>query len=207
MISDRRLAKIQRVVANRQQMTVVLENVHDKHNIGAVMRTCDSVGIQELYVVYTDGRLDEEHFEAGKTSASSARKWLITHFFSDLESCMEAVKKKYDKIYATHLGHESKSIYRMDFTESIAFVFGNEKDGITEEMMQHVDQNIIIPQVGMIESLNISVACAISLYEAKRQRIEADLYGHDFDENNPSHAGGLAHFIKINDLRYEHRRS
>ena len=89
---------------------------------------------------------------------------------------MEAVRKKCDKIFATHLGVESHSLYELDLTQPVALVFGNEHTGVTDECLGLCDGNFIIPQMGMVQSLNISVACAITLYEALRQRNLAGFY-------------------------------
>lgn len=137
------------------------------------MRTCDSVGIQELYVLNTTiGR----HQKFGKKSSASAAGWLTIHQFDNTEECIAAIRKKYSKIFATHLGTESYSLYELNLTEPVALVFGNEHSGVTEECLKHCDGNFIIPQVGMVQSLNISVACAVTLYEAFRQREAAGMY-------------------------------
>lgn len=150
-----------------------MENVNDPHNISAVMRTCDSVGIQEIYVLNTRmGR----HDKFGKKSSASAAGWLTIHQFDNTEACFEALRKKYSKIFATHLGAESHSLYDLKLTEPVALLFGNEHAGVTEDALKLCDGNFIIPQVGMVQSLNISVACAVTLYEAFRQRQAAGLY-------------------------------
>lgn len=176
MITDTRLQKFARVASQRQQMTVIIENVHDRHNIGAVMRTCDSVGIQEIYVLYTHAHLTEKHLNDVKSTSTGARKWLDIHFFDNNEACFKAVKQKYDTILATHLDEEGQSLYQQNLTGNVALLFGNEHAGITKEALAYADGNYIIPQYGMVGSLNISVACAISLYEAARQRTAAGLY-------------------------------
>ncbi len=176
IITEERLNKFTRVAASRQHMTVILENVHDKHNIGAVMRTCDSVGVQELYILYTDPGLGKAHLDRVKASSTGVRKWLDIHFYMDVDECMTAVKKKYDKIYATHLDEESQSLYATDLSEGVALLFGNERDGVSQEALTYADGNILIPQYGMVDSLNISVACAVTLYEASRQRLSKDMY-------------------------------
>lgn len=181
LITEARLEKFRKVANVRQKMTVILENVHDPHNIGAVMRSCDAVGIQELYIIYTDKRLDEEHFEIGTKSASSAKKWLDTYFFKSWEKLNAAIRNKYDRILATHLTESSKSIYNTTLTDNIAFLFGNEKEGISNEALSYIDQNILIPQYGLVQSLNISVACAVTLYEALRQRHKDGLYNSDLE--------------------------
>ena len=173
-MTPEREKRITDVLNNRQAgLVVVMENVQDPHNISAVMRTCDAVGVQDIFVLTTT---IARHKKFGKKSSSSALGWLTIHQYSDVEACMAAVKEKCDKIYATHLGVTSKSLYDLDLTGRIALVFGNEHAGITEECLAHCDGNFIIPQVGMVQSLNISVACAITLYEAFRQKTLAGHY-------------------------------
>ncbi len=173
-MTPERKAKINRVLNHRQpDLTVVLENVHDPHNIAAVMRTCDAVGIQEIYVLNNAITM---HKKFGKKSSASAAGWLTIHKYDDTAACMQALKQKYAKIYATHLSESASSLYDLKLTEPVALVFGNEHGGITEECLSYCDGNFIIPQVGMVQSLNISVACAVSLYEAYRQREIAGYY-------------------------------
>lgn len=164
-------------VLNKRQhdLTVVLENVFDPHNISAVMRTCDAVGVQEIYVLNTK---IPPHKKWGPRSSSSAAKWLTVHQFEDHQACFAVLRKKYQLIYTTHLASGSVDLYDLDFTGSVALIFGNEHDGVSEESRSLADGNFIIPQVGIIRSLNISVACAVSLYEAFRQKKEASHYSH-----------------------------
>ena len=149
-----------------------MENINDPHNIAAVMRTCDAVGIQEIYVLNTK---INTHKRFGTKSSSSAAKWLTIHQFTDAATCFSVLRSKYDKIYTTHLAADSIGLYDIDFTNRIALVFGNEHDGVSEEIRQMGDGNFIIPQMGIIQSLNVSVACAVSIYEAMRQK---KLAGH-----------------------------
>lgn len=173
-MTPERKAKIRRVLNHRQpDLTVVLENVHDPHNISAVMRTCDAVGIQELYILNTK---IARHEKFGKKSSASAAGWLTIHEFDNVEACAQALKQRYAKLYATHLDTEAASLYQLNLTEPAALVFGNEHSGVSEECLQYCDGNFIIPQVGMIHSLNISVACAVTLYEAFRQREQKGFY-------------------------------
>ena len=116
------------------------------------------------------------HKKFAKTSSASALGWLTIHQYTDTAQCMAAVKQLCDKVYATHLGAASCSLYDLNLTQRVALVFGNEREGVTEECLSYCDGNFIIPQVGMVQSLNISVACAITLYEAYRQRSLAGYY-------------------------------
>lgn len=173
-MTPERKQRITSVLRYRQpDLTVVMENVHDPHNIAAVMRTCDSVGIQEIYVLNT---IVAGHIKFGKKSSAGVVRWLTVHQFDDTEACMKAVKEKYKNIFATHLGEQAVSLYELDLTEPVALVFGNEHDGVTEECLKYCNGNFIIPQVGMVKSLNISVACAVSLYEAYRQKALKGVY-------------------------------
>ncbi|MES2775944.1 MAG: RNA methyltransferase [Bacteroidota bacterium] len=173
-MTPERTEKLQKVLRKRQaDMTLVLENVHDPHNISAVMRTCESVGIQDLFVLNT--RLPT-HKKFGERSSSSALKWLTIHQYDNAEACFGELRKRNFRIYTTWLGDGSADLYEMDFTTPVAIVFGNEKTGVSDEIRALADGNMVIPQVGIIQSLNISVACAVTVYEAFRQKRLAGHY-------------------------------
>jgi tRNA (guanosine-2'-O-)-methyltransferase len=159
-------------VLNKRQpdLTVVLENVFDPHNISAVMRTCDAVGIQDIYIL---NNKIPPHRKWGAKSSSSAAKWLTIHQFTDAIGCFTELRKHYKKIYTTHLSTDALDLHELNLTEPVALVFGNEHSGVSEEIIGMADGNFIIPQVGIIKSLNISVACAVTLYEAFRQKNNA----------------------------------
>lgn len=162
-------------VLNKRQpdLTVILENVFDPHNVSAVMRTCDAVGIQEVFIL--NNRIPP-HKKWGYRSSSTAAQWLTIHQYTNAEECFTDVRKKYEKIFATYLSQRATSLYNLDLTESVALVFGNETFGVSEDVLSFTDGSFIIPQVGIIKSLNISVACAVTLYEAFRQKKIAGHY-------------------------------
>jgi tRNA (guanosine-2'-O-)-methyltransferase len=173
-MTEEREKKINRVLDFRQEnLTVILENVFDPHNIAAVIRTADAVGVSEMYIVNT---ILPTYKQFGKRSSSGAINWMRLHEFDNLADCITAVRKKYNKIYSTHLGTDSVTMHELNLTDSVALAFGNEQKGLTAEFLKESDGNFIIPQVGMIQSLNISVACAVSLYEAYRQKNVAGHY-------------------------------
>ena len=173
-MTPEREERLKNVLYKRQQdLTVVLENVFDPHNISAVMRTCDAVGIQDMYVLNTK---IGKHKKWGARSSSSAAKWLTVHEHSDASVCFTELRKKFPLILTTHLSSSAVSLFEIDFTNPVALIFGNEHDGVSEEIRALSDGNFVIPQVGMIRSLNISVACAVSLYEAFRQKQAASHY-------------------------------
>lgn len=183
-ITVARHQKIQNLVAKRQEdLVLLLENVWDPHNIGAVLRTCDAVGIADVYILYTDDRIDEDWFNEAKRTAKGSEKWVRTHYFEDLKKCVQAIRQKVNLLIGTHLSSGAKSLYELNLTQPVALVFGNESEGITDELLSQLDMNMFIPQIGMVQSLNISVACAISLYECYRQR-ETKIKEQSFDMDN-----------------------
>lgn len=178
-MTNERREKLEKVIRYRQPgLGVVLENVFDPHNISAVMRSCDAVGIQDIYILNTK---IPRHKKWGARSSSSAAKWLSVHQFDDAAGCFAVLRSRYDKIMTTHLSSDAVTLYDMDLTRNIALVFGNEHAGVSEEIRALADGNFIIPQVGIIQSLNISVACAVSIYEAYRQRSNAGFYSGESD--------------------------
>jgi tRNA (guanosine-2'-O-)-methyltransferase len=167
MASERRIKKLKTVLRHRQpDLTVVVENVHDPHNVSAMLRSCDATGVMEVQLIYTD----EEFPDIGKKSSASAKKWVGRRKFASVRECYSKLREEGFTIYATHLGKKSKSLYDLNLKKKVALVFGNEHRGVSPETAKLADENFQIPMVGMIQSLNVSVACAVSLFEALRQR-------------------------------------
>lgn len=172
--TPKRVERFKKVLEKRQKdLTVVLENISDPHNLSACLRSCDAVGILEVCLVY-DG--SQEFPRLGESSSASARKWIEARKFTSVEECFNLLRTEGKKIYTTHMSSEAKSLHELDLTEPAALVFGNEHAGISDRALKLADANFLIPQVGMIQSLNISVACAVSVYEAFRQRNAKGMY-------------------------------
>jgi tRNA (guanosine-2'-O-)-methyltransferase len=173
-VTPERYQRLTSVLNKRQgDITIVLENVFDPHNISAVMRTADAAGLQDIYILNTK---IPKHKKWGAKSSSSAAKWLSIHQFTDAAECFSSLRKRYSTILTTHLSSDAVSLHQLDLTQPIALVFGNEHSGVSDEIRALADGNFIIPQVGIIRSLNISVACAVTLYEAFRQKSNAGHY-------------------------------
>lgn len=172
--SPTRIANVERAVACRQfDLTVVLENVHDEHNVAAVLRSCDAVGIDEIHLIYHSGQSLPVF---GKKTSGGARKWVRQHKHDSVEECFDVLRKRGYRILATRLDDSAVSLYDTDFTKPTAVVFGNEHSGVTDTAVALADGTIMIPQVGMVQSLNISVACAVTVFEASRQRRACGMY-------------------------------
>jgi tRNA (guanosine-2'-O-)-methyltransferase len=183
-MKKRRAEKFRKVADRRQpDITVILENVTDMHNIGAVLRTCDSIGVTEVFVLNTEPHLQTETIVIGKRTSMGTRKWVQVNYFTSIDACFKKVREKYHRILGTHLDETSTGIYELDLTQPVALLFGNEHSGLSDAARQQIDGNFIIPQVGMAESLNVSVACAVTLYEAYRQRKAKGFYDPPFRQS------------------------
>jgi tRNA (guanosine-2'-O-)-methyltransferase len=177
-MTPERKKRLTQVAACRQlDLTVVLENVHDPHNISAVLRSCDAVGIGRIYYLRTDQRIVEDiRLVLGQKSSAGTKKWVEIIQFDRLEDLMSLLRSQYTRIIGAALKPKAESLYTLDLAQSTALVFGNEHDGISEELSAVLDGHFVIPQKGMVQSLNISVACAVTLFEALRQRDLKGLY-------------------------------
>jgi tRNA (guanosine-2'-O-)-methyltransferase len=172
-----RREKVERVLKKKQpDLTLVFENVNNPHNIYAITRTCDSTGILDIYAVYDENQSMPKPQKSGKKSSSSGIKWINIHQYSNVEKCIDKLKEDDFIICCTDLREDSISIYDFDFTQKIALIVGNERYGVSENVAKMSDYNLYIPMIGMIRSLNVSVATAVILYEAFRQRQVAGMF-------------------------------
>ena len=171
IVLQKRIDRIRNVVENRQEnLIVVLEDVHDPHNASAILRTCDALGIQNVWFAFeTEQRYNPG--KIGKASSSSANKWLDFAVFDSSASCIEALKQQGYSIVVTALTDASVSLmeYRAG-NGKIAVVVGNEHRGVSDAMLAASDTVLQIPMFGFVQSLNVSVATAIVLWEITRQR-------------------------------------
>jgi tRNA (guanosine-2'-O-)-methyltransferase len=173
--TDKRMEKLADAALLRQNdLTVVLENIHDPHNISACIRSCDAVGISTIHVINTIA--PKPYRRLGKKTSAGSVKWVKTRKWKSVKECYDLLHSQGYKIYTTALGEKSQDLYELDLTQKTAMVFGNEHDGISDEALELSDANYVIPQMGMISSLNISVACAVSLFEAMRQKRQVGHY-------------------------------
>ncbi|OGU72549.1 MAG: RNA methyltransferase [Ignavibacteria bacterium RBG_16_34_14] len=173
MKSEKRTNKIISVLQARQKsLHVIFENIHDPHNVSAIFRTCDSVGIGKVSLVYNI----EKFPKIGKKSSASAYKWIERERSKNIKDCAASLKKEGFRIFVSSIDPDSKMIYDLDLTQKSAIIFGNEHRGVSKEAEEIADEKFIIPMYGMVQSLNVSVAAAIVLYEALRQRQIKGMY-------------------------------
>ncbi|TDJ52927.1 MAG: RNA methyltransferase [Ignavibacteria bacterium] len=159
--------------ARQPTLKLVIENIHDPHNVSAIFRTCDAAGIPKVSLLY----YIEKFPKIGKKSSASAFKWIEREKFKSVEECYNTLRKDGFKIYASQISDDAKEIFDLDFTDKVAIVLGNEHRGISEEAAKLADERFLIPMYGMVQSLNVSVSAAITIYEALRQRKLKGMYG------------------------------
>ncbi len=173
MISEKRLKRFRTVAANRQSgLAIVLEDIHDPHNAAAILRTCDGLGVQDVYVIF-----EQEAFynikKIGKVSSSSANKWLTFHIYRSAKECFRDLKKQKYQICATILDPKAKNLLTTNLTaKKLALVVGNEHRGISPTAVKSADTLLYFPMRGFVESFNVSVSAAVFLYEIIRQRMK-----------------------------------
>lgn len=170
-LSTHRSEKIASVVSKRQRgFILVLEDIHDPHNAAAILRSADAFGIFDIRFIFSR----EKPFDPkiiGKSSSSSANKWMDFTMYASIQECCAHLKKENYHIFTTALHTSGVSPYSYEFLEhSIAIIFGNEHRGVTDDAIQLADTILTIPMCGMVESLNVSVSAACIMAEITRQR-------------------------------------
>lgn len=167
-----RFRRLRAVLSRRQpDLTLLAERVHKPRNLSAILRTCDAVGILDVHAVPADEglRLDDE-------ISASAADWLRVHPHGALDDAVRTLRDGGFRIVAAHPGPDASDYRRVDYTGPTALLVGTELYGVSDEALTLADQSVTIPMAGMVRSLNVSVATALLLYEAYRQREEAGLY-------------------------------
>ena len=171
--TDNRKQRILDVLARRQKdLTVVLNNIHDPHNVSAVLRSSDAFGVGEAHLLYTDTAFPQ----LGHKSSASAKKWVELKRHKSARELVERLRASGHQVLSTGFGPGAKSVADWDMTIPTAVILGNEHDGVAEELQGLVTDHIYIPMQGMVQSLNVSVAAAVILYEAFRQRMVKGMY-------------------------------
>jgi tRNA (guanosine-2'-O-)-methyltransferase len=171
-MTPERYARIREMLAARQpDLTVCMEQVHKPHNVSAVIRTADAVGVNEVHAVWPSSRMRTQgSFAAGSNS------WVQVKTHKTIQEAVAKMKAMGMQVLATNLSDKAVDFRAIDYTRPTCILLGQEKTGITPEALALADSDIIIPMVGMVQSLNVSVASALILYEAQRQRENAGMY-------------------------------
>lgn len=171
-----RKTRLREVLRQRQDtLALILTNIHDPHNVSAIYRTCDAFGVPRVYLHYTT-----VPFPAlGKKSSASARKWVDTVRHVDKAELFHSLHDSGHQILATTFSKSARPLREWNFLKPTAIILGNEHAGVEQELVDGADGELYIPMHGMIQSFNVSVAAAIILAEAARQREEAGFYARE----------------------------
>lgn len=171
--SPERRARMESVLSHRQKdLALVLANIHDAHNVSAIYRSCDAFGVATVHLYYTDTPFPV----LGSKASGSARKWIESKRHKNKEALTAALRQQSCQVLATSCSPQARPLQSWDFTKPTAIIMGNEHRGVDEELHDIVDGELYIPMMGMIQSFNVSVAAAIILAEAARQRQAAGMY-------------------------------
>lgn len=172
-MGERRREKVDRVLADRQSdLTVLAERLHKPRNFSAIVRTCDAVGINEMHAVS-----GEDGVAVHWKTSQGAEKWVAVHVHDSLQQACDGLRGRGFQLVAANLSERAVDYREVDYTLPTALLVGTELFGVSEQAAAQADREIMIPMKGMTQSLNVSVACAVVLYEALRQRDAAGLYG------------------------------
>lgn len=167
-VSEARQRRIERVLAGRTRtVATVVEGIVNLGNVSAVMRTAEALGFQDLHVI-----TGQAQFKDSKRTSIGAEKWLDVYDWPTPAACAAALKADGYRILVTHLDEDARPIDTFDFTQRTAIVLGNERDGVSREMLDVADGRCILPMTGFSQSYNISVAAAIALYHAYSDRLQ-----------------------------------
>ncbi len=170
-VLPRRFQRIKNVLNSRMEdLTVLIEGVNKPHNLSAIIRTCDAAGVFQANFI-----CDHNKVKTFNSTAQGSQKWVKLKNHESYLKATNALKKEGFKLYGTSLSENSIDYRDLDFTKNTCFVLGAEKWGLSKELNAQVDESIYIPMNGMVQSLNVSVAGAILLFEAIRQRKNKDL--------------------------------
>lgn len=174
-MNPERYQRIQTVLKARQpDLTLCLEEVHKPNNVSAVIRTADAAGVHKIHAVWPN-----EQMRTLSHTSAGARNWVEVETHSNIDSAVTQLKQQEMQILATNLSDNAGDFREIDYTKPTAIILGGEKHGISSHALSLADQDIIIPMVGMVQSLNVSVASALILFEAQRQRQLAGMYDRD----------------------------
>ncbi len=168
-----RKKKIEKVLSLRQKdLTLVLANIHDPHNVSAIYRSADAFGVATIHLYYTNTKFPK----LGEKTSASAKKWVESIQYSEIEKLRISLKEQNYTVIATSCSSIAQPLVSYDFTKPTAIIMGNEHSGVPSELFSIVDSELYIPMYGMIQSFNVSVAAAIILAEASRQRDSVGMY-------------------------------
>ncbi|MFW0929401.1 MULTISPECIES: tRNA (guanosine(18)-2'-O)-methyltransferase TrmH [unclassified Providencia] len=180
-MNERRYRRICQMMAMRQpDLTLCLEDIHKPHNVSAIVRSADAVGVHQIHAIWPD-----QQMRLSVSSAAGSNSWVKIISHQSTENAITQIKSQNMQVLATNLSEHAVDFREIDYTRPTCIMMGQEKKGISQQALTLADSHIIIPMAGMVQSLNVSVACALILYEAQRQRQQAGMYEREYSLLSP----------------------
>lgn len=180
-MNERRYRRICQMMAMRQpDLTLCLEEIHKPHNVSAIVRSADAVGVHQIHAIWPD-----QQMRLSVSSAAGSNSWVKIISHQSTEDAITQIKSQNMQVLATNLSEHAVDFREIDYTRPTCIMMGQEKKGISQQALTLADSHIIIPMAGMVQSLNVSVACALILYEAQRQRQQAGMYEREYSLLSP----------------------
>jgi len=171
LVTPERLEKMKKILYTRQwTLRVFMDYVYSPHNLSAIVRTCDAVNVGKLYYRH------QKKIKLNNEITMGAHKWIFHEYVDNIEEFYKNIKKEGYQVVVTMLDETSVDFREVDYTKPTLIVLGNEVDGVSEVSIRYADKKVLIPMYGMSQSLNVSVANAVMLYEAQRQRSSKGMY-------------------------------
>ena len=171
-MTPERFEKLQRALDRRQpDLTVFMDAVNKPHNLSAIIRTADAVGIQRLHAISEGEAIRRHHMIAG-----GAKHWVGITLHRSTKAALSVLRAEGWRLVAAHLGEKTRDYRDVDYTAKVALMVGAELVGLSDAAKAAADDHIAVPMHGLGTSLNVSVAVGVILAEAERQRLKAGLY-------------------------------
>ncbi len=171
-MTPERYQRITTVLNHRQpDLTVITDEVHKQRNLSAIVRNCDAVGIDRIYSV-----VPEDGFQIYTGTSASADKWVEIQFFDNAEQPITSLRDDGFQVVSASVADDAIDYRELDYTKPTALVLGAEVKGLSRSAELHSDHHVTLPMLGMVESYNVSVACALILAEVQTQRQRRGMY-------------------------------
>ena len=171
-MTPERFAKLRRALERRQpDLTVLADGVNKPHNVSAILRTADAVGIHRIHAISTSGAMRRHHMIAG-----GVKNWVGLTLHASIEHALTALRADGWRLVAAHASDVARDYRSIDYTAKVAVIVGAELLGPSPAALAEADEHVAIPMLGLGESVNVSVATAVILLEAQRQRSAAGFY-------------------------------
>jgi tRNA (guanosine-2'-O-)-methyltransferase len=196
-MSENRIMRLERAAkARTQHITLIVQDIHHPHNVSACLRSAEAFGILDVHIV-----LMKEKFEPS-TVTRGVDRWIHIHKHHSVDEAAQNLKKQGYKIAAASVLPGSRPLQEIPVTDKIAVVFSNEHAGLHPDWQKHLDYSFTIPMVGLVESLNVSVSAAITMYTLTQKALK-EVSQEKYLLSPAAHEGLLEEWAKYHLVEYQ----